>query len=92
VPESDVAIPVLRPRIVIFTLLSGFSFSSSTLPETEADFFWAYKNTEEKMQRITKNSLVAGMWFYNENSTGNITEIKLLFWQAVFYEGGFEYF
>jgi hypothetical protein len=32
------------------------------------------------------------MWFYNENSTGNITEIKLLFWQAVFYEGGFEYF
>jgi len=26
------------------------------------------------------------LWFNNENTDGNITEIKLLFWQAAFYE------
>src|ERR1700722_11183760 len=41
VPESEVITPVCRPRIVTETPGRGFSFSSSSFPETIAPaFFW----------------------------------------------------
>lgn len=38
-PESEVTMPVCRPRMYTDTWLIGLSFSSTTLPETNADFF-----------------------------------------------------
>ena len=41
VPESEVIKPLCRPRIVTDTPGRGFSFSSSSFPETMAPaFFW----------------------------------------------------
>jgi hypothetical protein len=41
VPESEVIVPDVLPSMVTDTFARGLSFSSTTLPEIRAVFFWA---------------------------------------------------
>ena len=57
VPESEVAMPDCLPRIVTETFARGFSFSSTTLPDTNAVFFWAQRDVEAARKKINNRKL-----------------------------------
>ena len=61
-------IPFDWPRMTTETLASGFSFSSTTLPETKANFFWENDNSDSKMQ-VAVSSILGQNTFISEYET-----------------------
>lgn len=79
IPESFVVTPALRPRITTETLLSGCSFSSSTLPDTVAVFFCAKENTDASRNRMRKQVLDEFMKDKTKSFCNNGNKMDLFF-------------
>jgi hypothetical protein len=83
-PESSVRTPDCLPRIVTDVRGSGFSFSSSSLPETKADLFCAVNDCGDRKKR----AISAGSTILNEKRF-NEFEIRQIWLQTKTHLPGF---